>query len=183
MDLFYRLILILVSILSEWRFLMTSWWQICFPSRAQTPVPAACHRGCSTDNWSQETLTALWTFTCPPSSRPEGRPRSSFSSVVKTFIWFISLFGWDMLERIERLSVFFPGATLKDMCLLAEDYPNIVPVRSSEGRLALFDLSAPFLIRGRKKFFGSDITLWKKKLLSLFRWTHQEESFRFLNHD
>lgn len=107
MDLFYRLILILVSILSEWRFLMTSWWQICFPSRAQTPVPAACHRGCSTDNWSQETLTALWTFTCPPSSRPEGRPRSSFSSVVKTIIWFISLFGWDMLERIERLCVFF----------------------------------------------------------------------------
>lgn len=151
-----------VSILSEWRFLMTSWWQICFPSRAQTPVPAACHRGCSTDNWSQETQTALWTFTCPPSSRPEGRPRSSFSSVVKTIIWSLVYLVETCWKGLNAFVFFFPGATLKDMCLLAEDYPNIVPVRSSEGRLALFDLSAPFLIRGRKKFFGSEIALWKK---------------------
>ncbi|XP_028287747.1 protection of telomeres protein 1 [Parambassis ranga] len=50
--------------------------------------------------------------------------------------------------------LFLMGSTLEETCQLAASYPNIVPVRSSGGRLALLDLSAPFLFRGRKRYYG-----------------------------
>lgn len=34
-------------------------------------------------------------------------------------------------------------------------YKNIIPVMSSEGHMTLLDLAAPFLFRGRKRFYGS----------------------------
>lgn len=48
------------------------------------------------------------------------------------------------------------GSTLEETCRLAVGYQNIVPVRSSGGRLALLDLTAPFLFRGRRRFYGSE---------------------------
>lgn len=56
-------------------------------------------------------------------------------------------------DRGEEL-VFIRGSTLEETCQLADSYQNIVPVRSSEGHLALLDLSAPFLFRGRRRYYG-----------------------------
>ncbi|XP_042266718.1 protection of telomeres protein 1 isoform X1 [Thunnus maccoyii] len=50
--------------------------------------------------------------------------------------------------------VFLMGSTLEETCRLASGYQNIVPVRSSGGQLALLDLTAPFLFRGRKRYYG-----------------------------
>uniref|UniRef100_A0A3Q3L761 Protection of telomeres protein 1 n=1 Tax=Labrus bergylta TaxID=56723 RepID=A0A3Q3L761_9LABR len=46
------------------------------------------------------------------------------------------------------------GSTLEETCHLASTYQNIVPVRSSGGQMDLLDLSAPFLFRGRKRYYG-----------------------------
>uniref|UniRef100_A0A3Q3CJ05 Protection of telomeres protein 1 n=1 Tax=Haplochromis burtoni TaxID=8153 RepID=A0A3Q3CJ05_HAPBU len=48
----------------------------------------------------------------------------------------------------------FEGSTLEEMCQLMASYQNIIPVRASGGHLSLFDLSAPFLFRGRKRYYG-----------------------------
>ncbi|KAM3870190.1 protection of telomeres protein 1 [Diretmus argenteus] len=50
--------------------------------------------------------------------------------------------------------VFLMGSTLEETCRLAAGFQNVVPVRSSGGRLALLDPSAPFLFRGRKRYYG-----------------------------
>ncbi|KAI3370962.1 hypothetical protein L3Q82_023610, partial [Scortum barcoo] len=50
--------------------------------------------------------------------------------------------------------IFLMGSTLEETCRLTAGYQNIVPIRSSGGRLALLDLSAPFLFRGRKRYYG-----------------------------
>ncbi|XP_065812924.1 protection of telomeres protein 1 isoform X2 [Labrus bergylta] len=50
--------------------------------------------------------------------------------------------------------VFLRGSTLEETCHLASTYQNIVPVRSSGGQMDLLDLSAPFLFRGRKRYYG-----------------------------
>ncbi|XP_061629104.1 protection of telomeres protein 1 isoform X4 [Phyllopteryx taeniolatus] len=51
--------------------------------------------------------------------------------------------------------IFLGGSTLQEAGRLAATYHNVVPVRSSPGgHLALLDLSAPFLFRGRKRFYG-----------------------------
>ncbi|XP_076590016.1 protection of telomeres protein 1 isoform X1 [Chaetodon auriga] len=59
-----------------------------------------------------------------------------------------------MSEGKTKELVFLRGSTLEETCRLASSYPNIVPVRSSGGHLTLLDLSAPFLFRGRKRYFG-----------------------------
>ncbi|KAM9807675.1 protection of telomeres protein 1 [Neosynchiropus ocellatus] len=46
------------------------------------------------------------------------------------------------------------GCSLQEACKLTAGIPNVVPVRVSEGRLALLDLTAPFLFRGRRRFYG-----------------------------
>lgn len=50
------------------------------------------------------------------------------------------------------------GSTLEETRLLSAGYQNIVPVTSSGGHLALLDLSAPFLFRGRRRYYGSEKT-------------------------
>ncbi|XP_071314595.1 protection of telomeres protein 1 isoform X2 [Trachinotus anak] len=50
--------------------------------------------------------------------------------------------------------LFLMGSTLEETCRLAAGYQNIVPVRSSGGHLALLNLSAPFLFRGRRRYYG-----------------------------
>ncbi|XP_049429410.1 LOW QUALITY PROTEIN: protection of telomeres protein 1 [Epinephelus fuscoguttatus] len=50
--------------------------------------------------------------------------------------------------------IYLMGSTLEETCRLAAGYQNIIPVRSSGGQLALLDLSAPFLFRGRKRYYG-----------------------------
>ncbi|XP_075884934.1 protection of telomeres protein 1 isoform X2 [Nelusetta ayraudi] len=46
------------------------------------------------------------------------------------------------------------GATLQETSHLASAYSNVIPVTSSGGHMTLLDLSAPFLFRGRKRFYG-----------------------------
>lgn len=46
------------------------------------------------------------------------------------------------------------GATLQEASRLALTYSNVVPVTSSGGQMTLLDLSAPFLFRGGKRFYG-----------------------------
>ncbi|XP_061697213.1 protection of telomeres protein 1 isoform X2 [Syngnathoides biaculeatus] len=51
--------------------------------------------------------------------------------------------------------LFLGGSTLQEARHLAATYRNVVPVRSSPGgHLAPLDLSAPFIFRGRKSFYG-----------------------------
>ncbi|KAM9854843.1 protection of telomeres protein 1 [Aulostomus maculatus] len=50
--------------------------------------------------------------------------------------------------------ILLTGATLQETCQLTAGYMNIVPVRSSGGHLALLDMAAPFLFRGKKRFYG-----------------------------
>nr|XP_020449145.1 protection of telomeres protein 1 isoform X2 [Monopterus albus] len=59
-----------------------------------------------------------------------------------------------MSEGKTKELIFLRGSTLEETCRLAASYQNIVPVRSSEGRLAPLDLSVPFLFRGRKRYYG-----------------------------
>ncbi|XP_053742544.1 protection of telomeres protein 1 isoform X2 [Synchiropus splendidus] len=46
------------------------------------------------------------------------------------------------------------GCTLEEACQLTTLVTNVVPVRESEGRIALLDLTAPFLFRGKRRFYG-----------------------------
>ncbi|XP_040895129.1 protection of telomeres protein 1 [Toxotes jaculatrix] len=59
-----------------------------------------------------------------------------------------------MSEGKTKELIFLMGSTLEETCRLAAGYQNIVPVRSSGGHLTLLDLSAPFLFRGRKRYYG-----------------------------
>lgn len=49
------------------------------------------------------------------------------------------------------------GATLDETSRLAFGYRNVVPVGSSGDRMTLLDLSAPFLFRGRRRHYGSEL--------------------------
>nr|XP_061780655.1 protection of telomeres protein 1-like isoform X2 [Nerophis lumbriciformis] len=49
--------------------------------------------------------------------------------------------------------MFLTGCSLKEACDLAADYHNVVPLTSSGGVLALLHPTAPFLFRGRKRFY------------------------------
>ncbi|XP_070687134.1 protection of telomeres protein 1 [Pempheris klunzingeri] len=59
-----------------------------------------------------------------------------------------------MSEGKTKELIFLKGSTLEETCRLTAGYQNIVPVRSSGGHLTLLDLSAPFLFRGRKRYYG-----------------------------
>ncbi|KAM3609985.1 uncharacterized protein V6R79_023460 [Siganus canaliculatus] len=59
-----------------------------------------------------------------------------------------------MSEGRTQELVFLSGSTLDEVRCLASGYKNVVPVRSSDGHLTLLDLTAPFLFRGRKRFYG-----------------------------
>ncbi|KAJ7997661.1 hypothetical protein DPEC_G00214450 [Dallia pectoralis] len=50
--------------------------------------------------------------------------------------------------------IFLKGATLEETCRIATAYNNIIPVMSSQGSMSLLDLSAPFLFRGTKRYYG-----------------------------
>lgn len=57
------------------------------------------------------------------------------------------------------------GSSLEEMRQLAACNQNVVPVRLSGRRLELLDLEAPFLFRGRKRYYGSDVNLSLVKML------------------
>ncbi|XP_041650565.1 protection of telomeres protein 1 isoform X2 [Cheilinus undulatus] len=59
-----------------------------------------------------------------------------------------------MSEGKSNKLIFLRGSTLEETCHLASTYQNIVPVMSSGGDLTLLDLSAPFLFRGRRRYYG-----------------------------
>ncbi|XP_035521430.1 protection of telomeres protein 1 [Morone saxatilis] len=59
-----------------------------------------------------------------------------------------------MSEGKPKELIFLMGSTLEETCRLTSGYQNIVPVRASGGHMALLDLSAPFLFRGRKRYYG-----------------------------
>ncbi|CAL8263058.1 unnamed protein product [Merluccius merluccius] len=56
--------------------------------------------------------------------------------------------------RRSRDLIYVTGATLEDVCQLAAAYKYILPVMSSGGSASLMDLSAPFLFRGTKRYYG-----------------------------
>ncbi|XP_036374354.1 protection of telomeres protein 1 [Megalops cyprinoides] len=58
------------------------------------------------------------------------------------------------MERAGNELVFVEGATLEEMWRMSGGCRNMVPVRSSEGRMALLDLSAPFFFQGTKQHYG-----------------------------
>ncbi|XP_067091102.1 protection of telomeres protein 1 isoform X2 [Osmerus mordax] len=50
--------------------------------------------------------------------------------------------------------VFIKGATFEETCCITPGFKNVIPVRSSQGSMSLLDLSAPFLFRGKRHYFG-----------------------------
>lgn len=65
---------------------------------------------------------------------------------------------------------YFSGSTLEETCQLAEGYPNLVPVMSSGGHLALLDPSAPFLFRGRRRYYRSEMHLTHRSCQPQLLW-------------
>ncbi|XP_068595795.1 protection of telomeres protein 1 [Brachionichthys hirsutus] len=59
-----------------------------------------------------------------------------------------------LCESKAKALLFIMGSTLEETCRLASGYENIIPLRSSGGHMTLLDLSAPFLFRGRKRYYG-----------------------------
>lgn len=59
-----------------------------------------------------------------------------------------------LFEGKNKQLIFLRGASLEEVKQLSACYLNIVPVRASEGQLALLDLSAPVLFRGRRRYYG-----------------------------
>uniref|UniRef100_A0A8C5F919 Protection of telomeres protein 1 n=1 Tax=Gadus morhua TaxID=8049 RepID=A0A8C5F919_GADMO len=57
-------------------------------------------------------------------------------------------------ERKSKDLIYVTGATLEDVCQLAAAYQYILPVMPSGGSASLMDLSAPFLFRGNKRYYG-----------------------------
>ncbi|XP_074534226.1 protection of telomeres protein 1 [Halichoeres trimaculatus] len=66
----------------------------------------------------------------------------------------VHLFPQLVSEGKHKELIFLRGSTLEETCQLASSYDNIIPVRSSDGHLTLLDLDAPFLFRGRKRYYG-----------------------------
>ncbi|KAL0968092.1 hypothetical protein UPYG_G00262280 [Umbra pygmaea] len=65
----------------------------------------------------------------------------------------LTLHMFSQLEGKAKELIFLKGATLEETCLIASAYRNIVPVRS-QGTMTLLDLSAPFLFRGTRRYYG-----------------------------
>ncbi|KAM6937649.1 protection of telomeres protein 1 [Xenentodon cancila] len=79
-----------------------------------------------------------------PADSP-GSPKNTLSIYLPTQL---------VTEGRTKELIFLLGSTLEETCQLAASYQNVVPVTSSGGHLALLDLSAPFLFRGRKRYYG-----------------------------
>ncbi|XP_077067158.1 protection of telomeres protein 1 isoform X1 [Siphateles boraxobius] len=83
-----------------------------------------------------------WAATSSASSREAGRTISMHISR-------------DMVGQSTHMQlIFVEGTTLDEICVLSRDYKNLVPVRSVNGRMALMDLTAPFLFSGDKRYYG-----------------------------
>ncbi|KAG9345874.1 hypothetical protein JZ751_009030 [Albula glossodonta] len=50
--------------------------------------------------------------------------------------------------------IFVEGATLEEVCRLSEGQRGMIPVKSSDRKLTLLDLSTPVLIHGSKRLYG-----------------------------
>ncbi|XP_077938095.1 protection of telomeres protein 1 isoform X3 [Gasterosteus aculeatus] len=92
---------------------------------------------------------------CPPPWALSGQVLVPGESVASPGRSLSVLLSTDFLcEDTKRELIFLAGATLEETCQLAAGYQHVVPVRSSGGHMTLLDLSAPFLLRGRKRSYG-----------------------------
>ncbi|XP_066447957.1 protection of telomeres protein 1 isoform X1 [Eleutherodactylus coqui] len=60
---------------------------------------------------------------------------------------------YDDLQNPENSLIMVEGASFKELCKLSSHFNTIIPVKSKEENLEL-DLSAPFLIQGKKWLYG-----------------------------
>ncbi|KAM4676437.1 protection of telomeres protein 1 [Discoglossus pictus] len=58
-----------------------------------------------------------------------------------------------MQQTPEDTLIMIEGGTLQEMCNLSRQFDSIIPIKSSQERLAI-DLSAPFLIQGNRWHYG-----------------------------
>uniref|UniRef100_W5NFW0 Protection of telomeres protein 1 n=1 Tax=Lepisosteus oculatus TaxID=7918 RepID=W5NFW0_LEPOC len=86
----------------------------------------------SSDSWYE---TFLW-----ESSTDVGR---------KVAVHFVNVLGSE-----EHLLTLVQGATLEEVCRLSTKFESIIPIKFSEDQMTLLDLSAPFLIQGKKWSYG-----------------------------
>ncbi|MBN3282528.1 POTE1 protein, partial [Polyodon spathula] len=63
----------------------------------------------------------------------------------------------DWEKDAEKTSVMVERASLREIFQLSRRFGNIIPVTSSEEQLTLLDLSAPFLIQGKRWHYGYGI--------------------------
>ncbi|CAG01067.1 unnamed protein product, partial [Tetraodon nigroviridis] len=62
----------------------------------------------------------------------------------------------ELLDGVKtKQLIFIMGSSLEEALHLTSGYRNVVPVTSSRGHMTLLDLSAPFLFRGRRRYYGS----------------------------
>uniref|UniRef100_H3CYH8 Protection of telomeres protein 1 n=1 Tax=Tetraodon nigroviridis TaxID=99883 RepID=H3CYH8_TETNG len=61
----------------------------------------------------------------------------------------------ELLDGVKtKQLIFIMGSSLEEALHLTSGYRNVVPVTSSRGHMTLLDLSAPFLFRGRRRYYG-----------------------------
>ncbi|XP_029607409.1 protection of telomeres protein 1 isoform X4 [Salmo trutta] len=87
-----------------------------------------------------------WTLVLPlPKEPPSESPSRTLTLLMSS-----QLMGKGKAKEL----IFLKGATLEETCRIASAYSNIVPVTSPQGTMTPMDLSAPFLFRGTKRYYG-----------------------------
>ncbi|KAM6972933.1 protection of telomeres protein 1 [Aplochiton taeniatus] len=60
----------------------------------------------------------------------------------------------DRCSKWVNMLTLLRGATLEEVDTIAEEFVNVVPVQVCKGSVSLLDLTAPFLFRGKKRYYG-----------------------------
>ncbi|XP_077373907.1 protection of telomeres protein 1 isoform X2 [Festucalex cinctus] len=128
------------------------------PRRLHRTLKLYCSKcDCMQDVPDDERVASVLADASAEPSGPAGSPPWSLSGQVRLAAHTIEVHLSAQLtsEGRSKELIFLSGCTLQDARHLAATYHNVVPVRrSGGGDLALLDLSAPFLFRGRRSFYG-----------------------------
>uniref|UniRef100_A0A3Q2YU84 Protection of telomeres protein 1 n=1 Tax=Hippocampus comes TaxID=109280 RepID=A0A3Q2YU84_HIPCM len=91
----------------------------------------------------------------PPCAHKDKQPFTHTHTYVFQLFFAVTFFVCDHAKCHLNVS---PGSTLEEARHLAGTYRNVVPVHSAPGcHPTLLDLSAPFLFRGKRRFYGSGL--------------------------
>ncbi|KAG5845926.1 hypothetical protein ANANG_G00144360 [Anguilla anguilla] len=115
-----------------------------------SPPPRVFHVRARLQSYQPERLCQALKLHCPKCRALQDVPDEE--AIASVFQEALSEAGG--MERGPDRLVFVEGATFQEMCQMLEEQTSMVPVRSSDGRMTLLDLSAPFLFQGPKRNYG-----------------------------